>query len=378
MNVCKHTIKGKQSDAWYYRFNFKGKRYFGSTGHTNKTEALKVAHKKYQEAVQSKQGNEVAASLRIGEAFNTFLRAKKATPMITELTYRLKKMLGSKVDNRTHKVVEVFGFDGARKFESLTTKDVQKLILARREEGNSNGTILTELSALHQAIKLIRKLEHPVPDLDFAELKKDNAVKANTGRLRYLSLEEERQLLNQLHPETIVRGVSSEADNVLRMRQDAYDLTVLLIDTGARYSEIAQIEWKAIDLAKGEIHLYRSKVKNESVLALTRRSAAILARRRDDKRKDQRFVFESEGGGARNYCPRAFNSACKRAGIDGITLHSLRHTWASRAAQNGLSLGEIQQQLGHSTIQMSMRYSHLMPNQASRKAADIMNSLQND
>jgi integrase len=49
--------------------------------------------------------------------------------------------------------------------------------------------------------------------------------------------------------------------------------------------------------------------------------------------------------------------------------------WASRAAQNGLSLGEIQQQLGHSTIQMSMRYSHLMPNQASRKAADIMNTL---
>ncbi|MGN7874369.1 site-specific integrase [Roseateles sp. 22389] len=159
------------------------------------------------------------------------------------------------------------------------------------------------------------------------------------------------------------------------MRQDAYDLTILLIDTGARYSEIAQIEWKAIDLAKGEIHLYRSKVKNESVLALTKRSAAILARRRDEMRNDRRFVFEREGGGARNYCPRAFNSACKRARIDGITLHSLRHMWASRAAQNGLSLGEIQQQLGHSTIQMSMRYSHLMPNQASRKAADIMNTL---
>jgi len=375
MNVCKHKVNGKPSEAWYFRFTFNKQRYFGSTGCTNKTEALKVAHRKYQEAIEVTAGQSAVVSLTIAQAFEKMLSAKKRAPMIVELTYRLKKLLGTKIDNRTHKPVAVFGFDGTRNFESLSTKDIQQLVLARREEGSSDGTILTELSALRQTIKLVKKLEHPVPDIDFAELKKDNAVKPASGRLVYLSLTQERDLLAQLHPDTEIRGISMESDKV-EMRQDSWDLTVLLIDTGARYNEIAQIKKDAIDLKRGEIHIYRSKVKNESVLTMTNRVRTILERRIEAMKPGQKYVFENTDGGARNYCPRAFKSACKRAGIEGITIHSLRHTWASRAAQAGLSLGEIQQQLGHTTIQMSMRYAHLMPNQASKKAAEIMNRLQ--
>ena len=53
------------------------------------------------------------------------------------------------------------------------------------------------------------------------------------------------------------------------MMQDAYDLVVLLLDTGARYSEIANIEWGRIDLAERSIHLWRSKVQSETVLYMT-------------------------------------------------------------------------------------------------------------
>lgn len=58
--------------------------------------------------------------------------------------------------------------------------------------------------------------------------------------------------------------------------QDAYDLTVLLLNTGARYTEAANIRWE-----RGTINLNRSKVDNDSILTLPHRALAGLERRCD-------------------------------------------------------------------------------------------------
>ena len=49
----------------------------------------------------------------------------------------------------------------------------------------------------------------------------------------------------------------------------------------------------------------------------------------------------------------------KRAGLQDLRLHDLRHTYASRLVQRGVPLLTLSQLLGHSTIKMTMRYSHL-------------------
>jgi len=56
-----------------------------------------------------------------------------------------------------------------------------------------------------------------------------------------------------------------------RTMQDAYDLVILLLDTGARYSEVANIKWNQIFLEQREIHLWRPKVQNETILYMTDR-----------------------------------------------------------------------------------------------------------
>jgi integrase len=120
------------------------------------------------------------------------------------------------------------------------------------------------------------------------------------------------------------------------------------------------------------IALYRSKVNNESTLQMTARVHKVLARRFENRRENQKFVFESQSGTARRYAPGAFVRACKRCGIEGITLHSLRHTFASRVVQAGLSLVEIQNLLGHASPVTSLRYAHLAPNQATSKAVRVL------
>ena len=77
------------------------------------------------------------------------------------------------------------------------------------------------------------------------------------------------------------------------------------------------------------------------------------------------YVFPSTTGetpiDARNFMNRTFNPALKRAKIQGLTWHSLRHTFASRLVMAGVDLPTVQALMGHKTIEMTLRYSHLSP-----------------
>jgi len=57
----------------------------------------------------------------------------------------------------------------------------------------------------------------------------------------------------------------------------------------------------------------------------------------------------------------AFENARRRAGIKNLTFHTLRHTFATRLVLSGIDLATVSKLLGHSSIQMTMRYSHPTP-----------------
>jgi len=58
---------------------------------------------------------------------------------------------------------------------------------------------------------------------------------------------------------------------------------------------------------------------------------------------------------------KAFNNACRRAGIKNLRFHDLRHTFATRLVLAGVDLATVSKLLGHSSIQMTMRYAHPTP-----------------
>lgn len=284
----------------------------------------------------------------------------------------MSKLLGSKIDNRTHEPVAVFGLDGSKRFDQLSNADAQRLVLERRNEGAADGTILVELTVWSQAIKLVKKLGFAVPAIDFASIKRDSKVKPHKGKVRFLTADEEAALLTQLHPDTVIRGVGS--DDVYSQRVDAYDLAILLFDIGGRYSELAKLEWNQVNLGKRTIRLYRSKVKNESTLMMTDRVHAVLTRRHRDS-AGGKYVFQSKDGTARKYSPRAFQSAFKRAGIEGATIHSLRHTFGTKLADAEVGAPDIQNLMGHADIKTTMIYVHASAKRASAKAVEVLNAL---
>ena len=70
----------------------------------------------------------------------------------------------------------------------------------------------------------------------------------------------------------------------------------------------------------------------------------------------------------------AFTNACKRAEIKNVTFHTLRHTFATRLVLAGVDLATVSKLLGHSSIQMTMRYAHPTP-EALKNAVSKLNKV---
>ena len=188
----------------------------------------------------------------------------------------------------------------------------------RIEQGCGPQTIKHGMNCILGAIRLAKKHGYECVDVEPPSIRIPNT------RLRYLSFDEERRLLAELDPKRETNGMTSfdkRDPNRIRLMQDNLDLVILLLDTGARYSEIANIAWDRIDLTNKSIRLWRPKVQNESILFMTDRVRAILARRW--KSRVSEFVFSSKSLGPRGYSAIAIRKAMRRAGLTDCTIHTL-------------------------------------------------------
>jgi integrase len=260
---------------------------------------------------------------------------------------------------------------GSKRLDDLTSDDIEDFRRWRVDKGATAQTVKHSLDLIRCAWKLAKRQGHRVSDLNFP------SVKLPKGRMRYLTVEEERRLLAELDPAGTREGITDPANRraeMSRMVQDAYELVILLLDTGARYGEIANIEWRQLELDARIIRLWRPKVQNESVLFMTGRVHGILLRRKAD-RGGSPYVFTNNTGGPRGYAATSIRKAMNRAGLSDCTIHTLRHTHATRLIQNGLSLYEVQAVLGHTDIKTTSRYAHLEQSKVTAKARDVIDAM---
>jgi integrase len=136
---------------------------------------------------------------------------------------------------------------------------------------------------------------------------------------------------------------------------DAAAALRLLIFTGARLREILHLRWENVDLGRGLLLLPDSKTGRKTIV-LNRPALAIL----QTHPRDGSFVI----GGTHPDRPRTdlkkpWLAVCRRAGLEGVRLHDLRHRFASIGAGASLGLPIVGKLLGHSQAQTTARYAHL-------------------
>ena len=202
---------------------------------------------------------------------------------------------------------------------------------------------------------------------------KDNPVsrikkfKENRGRVRFLSDEERVSLLK-----------------ACRKSKNPYlhDIVILAISTGARKSELLELEWKNVQFDREAIILEETKNGERRYLPLKSLALEIMKDIYEARNPDCPYVFPSEmvkkdlKTGKLIYQPidirTAWENAVETAQIKDFRFHDLRHTAASFLAMNGATLAEIAEILGHKTLQMVKRYAHLSEAHTS-KVVESMN-----
>lgn len=140
---------------------------------------------------------------------------------------------------------------------------------------------------------------------------------------------------------------------------DIVDLTVFLLHTGARLGEALSLRWADVDRVNGLICLTATKRARGGATAPVRHvpihpAVRVLL----DRLKGQDSPFAHV---RRSNLERRWRQAVTVAGIGQTRIHDLRHTFASHLAMAGTPLPVLSGLLGHASIEMTMRYSHLCP-----------------
>lgn len=349
------VLKRGNSQFWYVQFQFQGKTYIKSSKTTDKRVAERI-EREWRVKVHSHQYLGELEDVRFAEMITQFIETKEGTPSHSSLVSQ------SRLLNKY--------FPTKKKLHEIANSDLTALLTLRVKQGVANSTTKKSFDLIRGAWKLGKRLGYRWSDLEFPVLKLEK------HRLRYLTIDEEKTFLKELDPNRKDKGYVLPSQRPSHIKADMveiYDLVIVLLDTGARYSEIAKMEWTSINFDDHTLRLWRPKVRNESILYMTDRVHKILLRRYENRKTP--YLFANKKGGPRNPATTPIRKAFKRANIKGCTVHTLRHTHATRLIQNGLSIYEVKEILGHTDISTTMRYAHLERREVSSRARDVINQL---
>lgn len=203
--------------------------------------------------------------------------------------------------------------------------------------------------------------------------------KIDNRRLRFLTRDEAGRLLENL------KGRSTQL----------YDMALLSLHCGLRAGEIFSLTWGDVDLERRILTLRNSKSGKTRMAFMTEQAKGVFTKpeyaKHDDlvfpdRNYDKKGISNALEGAVDDYRIKRISNAFQRAvnelGFnDGISdprqqvvFHTLRHTFASWLVENGTDLYTVKELMGHSTLAMTERYSHLGQNTLQNAVRDLEKS----
>ena len=175
--------------------------------------------------------------------------------------------------------------------------------------------------------------------------------KVDNRRTRFLSREEASVLLAELK----------------KRSPDVHDMALFSLHTGARAGEIFSLQWGDIDFDQATVIFKDTKSDKNRAGFLTDELKAILLQRRPKDAAAAALVFLGRGGVKIAQISDSFSRAVDKTNLNEgvtdrrqrVTFHTLRHTFASWLAIDGINPFHLKELLGHSDLKLTERYSHL-------------------
>jgi integrase len=247
----------------------------------------------------------------------------------------LRHFKDAPLDTITPDAVEKFKTARRNQFTTVRGKKGKR---KQTDQKIKPATVNRELACLravfNNAIKGDVPVKNPISKTAAKSLHEDNE------QTRVLSYEEEKKYLSVAAP-------------------TLYDIATLMLQTGMRPEEVYRIQPQNVHLKSGYLFNPFGKTKAaKRRITLTTSARSVLQRRMVGCGA---YLFPCETD-VKRPVPKVNNAhdrAIRDSGIDPARLYDLRHTWATRAAESGIDLVTLAAMLGHSKINMVLRYVHV-------------------
>lgn len=326
----------KRGGVYWLRFTYKGQLFRKSTHLMNAQKA-----RDYASAYRTKLINgEVGIQER--KPVPSFSKAMKEFLAWSEQEH--------KAHPRTHHRYETSAVALKRYYkdsqlDQITPEDVEKFKTSRARQKSPRTKRVVRPATVNRELACLKAL------FNFA-IKGDIVVKNPVSRVKFLNEDNEQ-----------VRVITPDEQRLYLMAasQPLRDIATLMLETGMRPEEVYRIECSNVHIEANEPYIFNpfGKTKAAKRRVPLNKIALEVVRGRLTKAKGT-FLFPGRGVGDQPIVKvnNAHVSAVKRSKVDRFTLYTLRHTWATRAAQAGVDLVTLASLLGHSRIQMVLRYAH--------------------
>jgi integrase len=262
-----------------------------------------------------------------------------------------------------------------RKIDRITTATVESFITARQSKNMALASLRKILVTLNQVMAYA--VRHRLIDYNPV---RDAERPKSTGKI------DESKDISILTPVQIRGLIQAEPD----LKYQTLFLTAIM--TGMRQGELLGLKWSDVNFTDKQIHVKRTFNHGRFFEPKTRESIRkidlspmlvreLAAWKLKSGGKDENIVFPSEAEtetpiGCFNMVRRHFSPALKKAGIPRIKFHALRHTYASLLIDQKENIKYIQNQLGHSTPNITLSvYAHLMKGENQEAACRLENAI---
>ena len=263
--------------------------------------------------------------------------------------------------------------------QKIDAAKVEALALHAQKSGKSAATVRYILAIVSQVWSKAASRDLVQGDPPTRRVKKP---RQDNKRVRFLSPDEAQTLLENLKTRSI----------------HIHDAALLSLFCGLRAGEIHNLRWGDVDWENGTIHIRDPKNKNDRHAVIIQEVKEMFERRYTSQAKNE-LVFPANNGKQRRWVSDTFSRTVDEMGLNNsgefktnengekipvkisdarqkVVFHTLRHTFASWLVQEGEALYTVAKLMGHTSLEMTQRYSHLAPELLQKAAKSLQGKLQ--
>jgi site-specific recombinase XerD len=337
----------KVNNVYQIMYRLNGKQFKKTIGKVSRTIANKALVKIEEDIALTKLGLNMPRKVELNGFFDEYLQYVKlnqAKKTHTQKVAAIKKFKRFLVSNKRR-------YNHVQYLHTITPDVIENYKMFRREEGVANRTINIELFCFSNFMKFAEEWGYLIAPMKIKKLPEQRK------QPRYLSRQE-------------LLLIMDNASNHLKQ------VVTLFVLTGMRSAELLNLKWEHVDFASNTIKVantntFTTKNKKDRLVPMNGHLKQTLIYLYDhyidqnvdiiyERKEHQKVYVLCNRDGSNIKCiRRAYSRLMDKLNIEGVNVHTLRHTFASHCVLNGVDLLTIKEFLGHSRVTTTEIYTHL-------------------